>query len=172
VSFVTEFRARESTQNLNFGSQFAPLGSNIAGANQGNLLCRRIACQASAVFLFVSSQYVILYRVFPIGWASPANIWWSVISVPLKSFVSSSWKTWAYSNSTGSIGVFPVLMSGVVSRVTIYSIGLHSSPFSVGGSTGLIRMSSINYSLISSASPNTVAVGMIISSSLEFAVIT
>ena len=82
------------------------LGTKIAGADQGELLGLMTplwSMFSTCVFISFVRAYGVLYWGRLMGRASPIGISCSITLVPLKSFVSSSWKTWAYFNSIGSI---------------------------------------------------------------------
>jgi len=106
-NFVTEFSAVKSTQNLYLGVPSAFfLGMKMAGADQGELLGLMTPLSrmfSTCVYISCLRAYGVLFWGRLMGRASPIGVTCAMTFVPLKSFVSSSWKTWAYFSSIGSI---------------------------------------------------------------------
>ena len=119
--------------------------------------------------------YGVLYWGLLIGCASPTSIWCLITFVPVKSFVSSSWKTWAYFCNTGSI----CCLSSTVkwSSFQLSNFWYKASFFfCLGGFVGDSELDSlpafilsISASDTSSAKPKMVALGMVGVSLLKFA---
>ena len=106
-NLVTAFKAQKSTQNRYLGlPSRLSFGTRIAGADQGDWLSRiTFLWSMSCTCLCISFRraYGVLYWGRLTGFASPTSIWCPITLVPLKSFVFSWWKTWAYFLNTGSI---------------------------------------------------------------------
>jgi len=76
LNLVTAFRARKSTQNLYLGlpSRFF-LGTNMAGAKQGQSLSLITPCSIFSTWVFISSLSAgVLYGGCLMGGVSPTGI--------------------------------------------------------------------------------------------------